>query len=107
MFYLESGLPQQLLLKAVSWLRAWAAPCLDPALSGFPAGGNQASTVTALCLSVLVCKMALQSRPLMFTDPGHGSRDLHAAAAAAAKSLQSCLTLCDLIDGLLPRSSPS
>ena len=105
MFYLESGLPQQLLLKAVSWLRAWAAPCLDPALSGFPAGGNQASTVTALCLSVLVCKMALQSRPLMFTDPGHGSRDLHAAAAAAAKSLQSCLTLCDLIDGSSPGSA--
>ena len=28
-----------------------------------------------------------------------------AAAAAAAKSLQSCLTLCDPIDGLLPGSS--
>ena len=27
-----------------------------------------------------------------------------AAAAAAAKSLQSCLTLCDPIDGLLPGS---
>ena len=29
----------------------------------------------------------------------------HAAAAAAAKSLQSCLTLCDPIDGSLPGSS--
>ena len=29
------------------------------------------------------------------------------AAAAAAKSLQSCLTLCDPIDGLLPGSSVS
>ena len=30
---------------------------------------------------------------------------LHAAAAAPAKSLQSCLTLCDPIDGSPPRSS--
>ena len=30
-----------------------------------------------------------------------------AAAAAAAKSLQSCPTLCDPIDGLLPGSSVS
>ena len=29
------------------------------------------------------------------------------SAAAAAKSLQSCLTLCDPIDGLLPDSSVS
>ena len=29
----------------------------------------------------------------------------HAAAAAAAKSLQSCLTLCDPIDGSPPGSS--
>ena len=31
-------------------------------------------------------------------------QELHAAAAAAAKSLQSCLTLCDPIDGLPPAS---
>ena len=30
---------------------------------------------------------------------------VYTAAAAAAKSLQSCLTLCDPIDGLLPGSS--
>ena len=33
------------------------------------------------------------------------SRSNYAAAAAAAKSLQSCPTLCDPIDGLLPGSS--
>ena len=32
-------------------------------------------------------------------------KDTAAAAAAAAKSLQSCLTLCDPIDSLLPGSS--
>ena len=31
-------------------------------------------------------------------------RDVEAAAAAAAKSLQSCPTLCDPIDGSLPGS---
>ena len=35
--------------------------------------------------------------------PGVGLLD-HAAAAAAAKSLQSCLTLCDPIDGSPPGS---
>ena len=30
--------------------------------------------------------------------------DVNVAAAAAAKSLQSCLTLCDPIDGSLPGS---
>ena len=33
------------------------------------------------------------------------SEKINAAAAAAAKSLQSCLTLCDPIDSLLPGSS--
>ena len=33
-----------------------------------------------------------------------GLRELSAAAAAAAKSLQSCLTLCDRIDGSPPGS---
>ena len=33
------------------------------------------------------------------------SRNNYAAAAAAAKSLQSCSTLCDPIEGLLPGSS--
>ena len=32
------------------------------------------------------------------------TREIAAAAAAAAKSLQSCLTLCDPIDGSLPGS---
>ena len=32
------------------------------------------------------------------------SRSVHVAAAAAAKSLQSCLTLCDPIDGSPPGS---
>ena len=35
---------------------------------------------------------------------GRGSSHLAAAAAAAAKSLQSCPTLCDPIDGSLPGS---
>ena len=35
------------------------------------------------------------------------SREHHSAAAAAAKSLQSCPTLCDPIDGLLPGPSVS
>ena len=34
----------------------------------------------------------------------HYSRDLHAAAATAAKLLQSCPTLCDPIDGSPPGS---
>ena len=33
--------------------------------------------------------------------------NIYVHAAAAAKSLQSCLTLCDPIDGLLPGSSLS
>ena len=36
---------------------------------------------------------------------GDASPRYAAAAAAAAKSLQSCLTLCDPIDSLLPGSS--
>ena len=36
-----------------------------------------------------------------------GFPETTAAAPAAAKSLQSCLTLCDPIDGLLPGSSVS
>ena len=36
----------------------------------------------------------------------NGQRPLHTAAAAAAKSLQSCPTLCDLIDSS-PPGSPS
>ena len=36
--------------------------------------------------------------------PGVGLLDHAAAAAAAAKSLQSCLTLCDPIDGSPPGS---
>ena len=35
----------------------------------------------------------------------HHRLDGHAAAAAAAKSLQSCPTLCDPIDGSLPGST--
>ena len=41
----------------------------------------------------------LISVPLLFLNPTYAS-----AAAAAAKSLQSCLTLCDPIDGSLPGS---
>ena len=36
--------------------------------------------------------------------PGRGATILHAAAAATAKSLQSCPTLCDPIDGSPPGS---
>ena len=36
---------------------------------------------------------------------GHLMRRLAAAAAAATKSLQLCLTLCDPVDGSLPGSS--
>ena len=36
---------------------------------------------------------------------GQQPREMAAAAAAAAKSLQLCPTLCDRIDGLLPGSS--
>ena len=38
------------------------------------------------------------------TEPSGKSAYIHAAAAAAAKSLQSCPTLCDPIDGSLPGS---
>ena len=49
--------------------------------------------------------------PLQYSclENPHGQRSLEgysSAAAAAAKSLQSCLTLCDPIDGSPPDSSP-
>ena len=37
-------------------------------------------------------------------EEGHLFYNYHSAAAAAAKSLQSCLTLCDPTDGLPPGS---
>ena len=47
----------------------------------------------------------LQARILEWVA-GSSSKIRHHAATAAAKSLQSCLTLCDLIDGS-PSGSPS
>ena len=41
----------------------------------------------------------------MGSIPGQGTKIPHAPATAAAKSLQSCLTLCDPIDGS-PSGSP-
>ena len=53
-----------------------------------------------LCFHVFICFKIL----LNFRKDGIISM-VFAAAAAAAKSLQSCLTLRDPIDGLLPGSS--
>ena len=50
------------------------------------------------------------ARPSVAVTPGHSPFELTlhtsaaAAAAAATKSLQSCLTLCNPIDGSLPGS---
>ena len=52
--------------------------------------------------------MAIHSSTLAWKIPGtEESGGLQSAAAAAAKSLQSCPTLCDPRDGSLPRSSIS
>ena len=42
---------------------------------------------------------------VLWPDSPLGQSLSHSIGAAAAKSLQSCPTLCDLIDGLLPGSS--
>jgi len=46
----------------------------------------------------------LQADSLLFELQGRPSKGIAAAAAAAAKSLQSCPTLCDPIDGSPPGS---
>ena len=60
--------------------------------------------ITHLESDILECevKWALGSNTMNKASGGDG---IPAAAAAAAKSLQSCLTLCDPIDGS-PPSSP-
>ena len=45
------------------------------------------------------------SQARLLRSKGNGNLPNDLAAAAAAKSLQSCPTLCDHIDGLLPGSS--
>ena len=50
-----------------------------------------------------VCRVSVPSSVIQ--DGGPGAVCRYAAAAAAAKLLQSCLTLCDLIDGS-PQGSP-
>ena len=52
-------------------------------------------------------RRAWQPIPVLFLEESHGQRslaDYSPAAAAAAKWLQSCLTLCDPIDGTPPGS---
>ena len=49
--------------------------------------------------------LALPAQPLALTDAPHQSVLRPLAAAAAAKSLQSCPTLCDPIDGSPPGSA--
>ena len=51
----------------------------------------------------LASNLKWQAGSLSLAPPGK-SQHIHTAAAAAAKSLQSCPTLCDPIDGSSPGS---
>ena len=55
-------------------------------------------------ISILVISKVIQKHSNM-TLPPLCLSPMHVAAAAAAKSLQSCLTLCDPIDGSPPGSA--
>ena len=72
----------------------------------FPCPGSGSQEGCGLWVSAPVSHDFLYS-PLSVSNLGSSSLscDLTSAAAAAAKSLQSCLTLCDPIDGSPPGSS--
>ena len=60
--------------------------------------------MAAWIADILRCYVKLCHAMLCYVMEDH-SLVVHAAAAAAAKLLQSCLTLCDSIDGSPPGSS--
>ena len=82
---------------------AWnaGAPSLIPGLGRSPGEGN-GNPLQDYCLGSPMDRGAWESIVHGITK---SQTQLSNWAAAAAKSLQSCLTLCDPIDGLLPGSS--
>ena len=98
-------------LSATPWTAAHRLPC--PSLS--PGACSNSCPLSPWChptisSSVIPFSSWLQSFSVsgsflmsQFFSSGGQSMSYTAAAAAAAKLLQSCLTLCDSIDGRLPR----
>ena len=66
--------------------------------------GNSGNSVRLYFLGLQITANGDCNHEIKMLDPWKKSYDKHAAVAAAAKSLRSCLTLCDPIDGSPPGS---
>ena len=67
--------------------------------------GNNGNSEKRIFLGSKISADGDFSHEIKMLDPWKKSYDKHAAVAAAAKSLRSCLTLCDPVDGSPPGSS--
>ena len=101
-----SNKPLLLLLSHVSSVIPWTVACQDPLSRGFPSknfGVGCHFLLQGIFLTQELNRGLLHCRQILYQLSHQGSLTV-AAAAAAAKSLQLCPTLCDPIDGSPPGS---